>query len=552
MTQQDQFSSYHDDLLDGRYDCVDRIVLNGYYAVGHTPGGFRTWWRRLSRSDATLDREHLLRMAGRFSRRLHAWAEQHEVPVVHCRVGERKHLLAAKYLPTDPKFRGVFLILVAKAPGLVWDVKKSTTGALHLERKQPWPYVNHYHFHLIDPEWGHMTIKISGHPPFPVQVIANGHEWVERKARQLPISFEKEGNCFVGGSLQALDQLAETLCDQRTIGQLTKACDRWIYSSCLCFALDLEEQERSQFRYRYSCFQLEYSRNLLFIRGTVLDAVYQGMLDRTRRLLDVEKLRTIFGSKHRPHRRARDGARVARMMRVVDESSYDLTVFKIHFGRLTLKIYDKGARVLRIEAIAHNVKDLRCGRLVEKLSAMVTKLQQMVINFLDTLHAAHHSFLPDDEILDTLPQPTQRGKRRLAGVDLQKSRTRTVTEAILALAPQPGGFTTEDLAAKTRPLLPQGNRPYTARHAAYDLMKLRGKNLIERIGKTRRYRPRPDAICILAGLLILRDKVIKPVLAGAGKPRVGRPPKTIHPLDQHYQNLQLEMRRTFQTLNLAA
>src|SRR5262245_45319429 len=34
--------------------------------------------------------------------------------------------------------------VVAKAPALVWEVKKGRTGAPHLTRKQPWPYVNHY------------------------------------------------------------------------------------------------------------------------------------------------------------------------------------------------------------------------------------------------------------------------------------------------------------------------------------------------------------------------------------------------------------------------
>ena len=31
MEHIDDFSAYHDELLDGRYDCVDRIVLNGYF-----------------------------------------------------------------------------------------------------------------------------------------------------------------------------------------------------------------------------------------------------------------------------------------------------------------------------------------------------------------------------------------------------------------------------------------------------------------------------------------------------------------------------------------
>ena len=37
----DDFSERYGDLLTGSYDCVDRIVLNAYYPMGHAPGGFR-------------------------------------------------------------------------------------------------------------------------------------------------------------------------------------------------------------------------------------------------------------------------------------------------------------------------------------------------------------------------------------------------------------------------------------------------------------------------------------------------------------------------------
>jgi hypothetical protein len=41
--------------------------------------------------------------------------------------------------------------------------------------------------------------------------------------------------------------------------RLAQVCDRWIDSACLCFGLTGAEQERSQFRYTYSSFQLEYT-----------------------------------------------------------------------------------------------------------------------------------------------------------------------------------------------------------------------------------------------------------------------------------------------------
>ena len=52
------------------YDVVDRIVLNAYFPLGQSPGGFRTWWRMLYGNDDHLDNTHLMLLAGRFSRRL--------------------------------------------------------------------------------------------------------------------------------------------------------------------------------------------------------------------------------------------------------------------------------------------------------------------------------------------------------------------------------------------------------------------------------------------------------------------------------------------------
>lgn len=93
---------------------------------------------------------------------------------------------------------------------------------------------------------------------------------------------------------------------------------------------------------------------------------------------------------------------------------------------------------------------------------------------------------------------------------------------------------------------------YNARRAAYDLRKLRGKALVERIAHTQRYRVRRPGIRTLAALLILREKLIKPLLNGLWRPKRGRPPKNIHPLDLHYQALQRQMLATLQYLRIAA
>jgi hypothetical protein len=40
----DGLSKLYRDLLRGSYDCVDRIVLNAYFGMAQSPGGFRIWW----------------------------------------------------------------------------------------------------------------------------------------------------------------------------------------------------------------------------------------------------------------------------------------------------------------------------------------------------------------------------------------------------------------------------------------------------------------------------------------------------------------------------
>ena len=239
------------------------------------------------------------------------------------------------------------------------------------------------------------------------------------------------------------------------------------------------------------------------------------------------------------------------MEKILDRSVHNLTVFKLHFGRLTLKMYDKGARVLRIELIVNNTAELQCAKAIDKLPHILERSQQMIVEFLAVVQAAHLSFLPAEQ-LDSLAMPTYRGQQRLAGVDIQKPRPRAVAQALIALAAQPDGFTAEQLAARVRSQQGRSMAKYNTRKAAYDLRKFRGKALVQRIAHTRGYQLRCPAISTLAALLILREQVLKPVLAGVCHPKRGRPPKNVHPLDLHYQSLQRQMLSTLQYLKLAA
>src|SRR4051794_38469137 len=449
----DALTARHVDSLSGSYDCVDRIVLNAY-SLGHNAGGFRVWWRSWhADGDDSLDNTHLMRLAGRFSRRGrgwgrgdggaagdrgaggredtvaedalrgHAgrgWARANGVPVVDCVAGERKHRIAEDYLRDHTVGVGVFLILVARAPATVWKVTRSATSGKICNLEKTRQFVNHYSFHIMDPTWGHLTIKMSGHPPFGAQVILNGHEFVACTAPAAEIGFAKEGNCFTGiGEPGRLAQIADTLSQPGTAGRLGQAIDAWIYTACLCFGLDLAEQQASHFNYSYAVYQVEYSRNLIFDSGTRMERLFDAVIDRVRTKLDLPAVRTLFGVGHRPHRA--DPELSPRQGVVILRPQWNLTIFKIHFGLLTLKAYSKGERVLRFEAIVHNTKTLRTGRALGKFGAIVARLAGMVDRFTTMLDCIDTGFLPDG-ILDQLPTPTQTGAVRVGGIDTNKPR----------------------------------------------------------------------------------------------------------------------------------
>jgi hypothetical protein len=277
-----------------------------------------------------------------------------------------------------------------------------------------------------------------------------------------------------------------------------------------------------------------------------MDRVFSTLVDRTRSRLDVPMLRTLFGAKQRPRHRGNAGLS-PRLAVVIETPRWDLTWFKVHFGLLSLKAYTKGEHVLRVEATVHNTKQLGCGRAIGKFPQIVTRLAGMTQRFCTTLDCVTTGFLPDGT-LDALPLPTRVGRTRIGGIDLNKPRMRAALAAVLALSAAPDGFTVADLAAKVQAM--GGQTGYTIRQAAYDLRKLRGKDLLVKPGRSRRYQVPPQAARTIAALLALRDQVIGPILAGVRSPRLGRKPAHWTAIDRDYETLRIGMQALFADLGI--
>jgi hypothetical protein len=279
-----------------------------------------------------------------------------------------------------------------------------------------------------------------------------------------------------------------------------------------------------------------------------MEQVFQRMVDRTRARLDVRQVRTLFGTTRRPHWRWKLRPRLEV---VLETPVYDLTVFKLHFGKLTLKAYTKGEHVLRFEVVLHNAKELGCGRVLARFPEIVARLSCILERFLTTLDCVDVAFI-SDETLDYLPLPSKVGKVHVGGVDLNNPRMRTALNAVLALGPSPLGFGVALFRAKVQFMTGQSQADYTQRHAAYDLKKLRGKELITKMGRSRRYQVSPSSMRAITALHVLREHVIRPILAGVRATHPAPQPKLAPTIDQHYERLRLDLQPLFQELGIAA
>ncbi len=492
MEYSDKLSEHYKPQLVGKYDCVDRITINAYNPMLMTGGGIRVWYKGLKGSDQGLDTHKLISFAGTFSKRVQNFCTNNNIPFHHYKSGERKHEDAEKLVPADKSFSGIFAIFCCRASSKLWEVKTFGQGKIDIRWRKEYSLVNHYYIHIIDKEWGHICIRICAHPPFGCLISLNGHEWVERQKKTKELNITKEGNCFTSYTDgKKLSKIADNL---KKEGQLDKVCQRWVYQ-CLWFGLDYEEQAKCRFKYKFSVYQAEYSRNLLFKNGQSLDSVYQNIITLTRGRLDIPKLKTIFGMKRGPYKCTRHSAPEVR----IQTPEYNLTIFKIHFGKLTVKLYDKGERTLRAEVVVYNAKALGCKRGVEFFDGIVTKLQELTKSFLDNVEYAHAALINHGAI-DKLTKPSVKGKNRQAGLDLCNKRNIIAMQVVMALSLKPGGFSVSDVVAHMKK---RYDKKYCITNARYDLKKMRSKHLIEKIKGKRNNKVTQSGLQTIASIICL-------------------------------------------------
>lgn len=76
--------------------------------------------------------------------------------------------------------------------------------------------------------------------------------------------------------------------------------------------------------------------------------------------------------------------------------------------------------------------------------------------------------------------------------------------------------------------------------------------MVRKIGSSRRYEPVPQGLRAMTALVVLREKVIRPLLAASSQLPSPSKLNSPTPIDQHYETLRADMRSLFTDLGIAA
>src|SRR6476659_238467 len=520
------FYEHHKDSIRFGYRCFDRILLNGLIQPFQQPErvvGFFSTYRHLH----PVSRDILRGAAEQFQLWVKEQAEKWNTPIVEAPKGRRDEFVAPYFKGAKPD--QVVVILKAREPARIMTaIGDKKVNRWHLQIADRW--IVQYNFYVSDQCWGRMFVRICPYLPFSARVCLNQHHWLANRMRTESIDFRQCSNAFLKCSHpQKLQELADSL----TVYDLLSCGQRWL--ACLTPFFKESERQAAGCQHRLFFAQVEYCDNLIFHRRAALDQLGQRLLDANHTIGQPKKITIIFGRKVTKYYKGK-------LQTVIEDIDLPNPVIRSHYGKGFLKQYVRDHLCLRTELATNDVTDYGIRKAVENLPPLRDKLASICDNYLTVQQDILETFV-DRGQLRKLAEPTvlPSGKR-IPGLKLDNARQLALMHALVRFAHIAAGntFTTAELYPYVLAALQMSADQYSLASLRYDLSKLRAKELVEKLPKSRRYRLCPQGYCICLVFLKLFERIYAPLAAGLLQPYRADSKLKIHnrtQLDRLYQKI---------------
>lgn len=195
----------------------------------------------------------------------------------------------------------------------------------------------HYYFYFIDEYAGLGYVRVPTWCPFRLQVYINGHNLLASELKQANIKYTMTDNAF--DSLENADK-AQELSDNMSVEKLHRKLDEFAWQFCPVY-------KDFNLRYHWSIMQAEYATDIVFKQQGDLQQIYSELVATAIHSVKPENIATFLGRKLDERYQGEIG------------NNYNVRIegsrIKHSMGAVSIKMYDKFAKILRIETTANDI-----------------------------------------------------------------------------------------------------------------------------------------------------------------------------------------------------
>jgi len=336
----------------------------------------------------------------------------------------------------------------------------------------------HYYFYFNDPDIGFGYVRVPTWCPFQLQVYLNGHNVLANELTKKKIAFSMLDNAF-----DYIDDFkrAQTLSDHLDINKLFKK---------LAWMADLYCPVHKEFgeTYHWSIMQVEYATDIVFKRQEDLKPIYQDLVATAIHTVKPANIATFFSQKLHGNYEGEMG------------NNYNIRLegsrIKHSMGEVSIKMYDKFNKILRIETTVNDVSFFKHYRTVEHRDGTTSQQQASVKKNIFSLsvlagimrtansrYLAFISAIEDNHVgkskLQKITKPKVENERTYKGFNFFDKTDQDVLVYLTSGEFNINGFRSKNLKKRFKNL--------SSFQISRILKRLRVIGLIKKIGKTYKY-----------------------------------------------------------------
>ncbi|MCX6233762.1 MAG: MarR family transcriptional regulator [Bacteroidetes bacterium] len=264
-------------------------------------------------------------------------AKEHGVEIEFIRkAGVRKESIISEKIKQRGDHPGIVHIISAMETCNTykpWHDK--TTGKTFLKPDQS--KCLHYYFYFIDQQVGLGYVRVPTWCPFRLQIYINGHNLLATELKQAGIKYTMIDNAF--DSLEDVDK-AQELSDNISIEKLHRKLDEFAWQFCPVY-------KDFNLRYHWSVVQAEYATDIVFKEQDDLQQIYSELIATAIHTVKPENIATFLGQKLDNRYQGEVG------------NNYNVRIegsrIKHTMGSVSIKMYDKFSKILRIETTSNDI-----------------------------------------------------------------------------------------------------------------------------------------------------------------------------------------------------